>query len=102
MSNIAKILKWEELQDIDDPTYSFYIDCFDRSHHQIYHLHLMGLRVEKQKYKKDSDKAFKNIKETIFERLQNQNNKFNLSIIENKSNDEFITITMILMRLYKT
>ena len=80
---------------------SFYMDCFDRIHHQIYHLHKLGLRIEEisddtqhDNVDEESavvDKAFKRIKELIFkkrerfgsnriQRLQNKHSKFNLSV----------------------
>ena len=36
----------ENKDDSDDTAYTFYEDCFDRLHHHIYHLHIMGLRIE--------------------------------------------------------
>lgn len=81
---------------------SYHTDCYDRLHHQIFHLEGIGMRVnqsteEKEEYhdndednEKGIDFTFKRMKERIFfqrtkflsarnfQRLENENNKFNV------------------------
>ena len=102
----------------DDSIYPFYIDCFDRLHHHIFHLDKIGMRVsisnddqgdvdedikKEQKESEDeiaTDAAFKKMKEMIFtqrdqfrsnrsiKRYESNNNKFNL-VINNNDNNEY-------------
>ena len=112
-------LRMYKTDDIHDSVYTHYIECFDRLHHQIFHLYSLGLRVETKfniagdtNDDQDSntnlmiDNAFENMKQNIFkkrdefqasqfERLQNQTkNKFNLSI-DNKSSNNKSGITFL-------
>lgn len=70
-----------------DTSFSFYTDCFDRFHHQIFHLEQMGLIQDTKDILIDD--AFKLMKNRIFQkrkdcgldsfdRFQSTNNKFNV------------------------
>ena len=92
--------------DTDDFTYSFYVDCFDRIHHQIFHLEALGLRVENEGKKKDddgkmNDDRFENMTKKIFskrqefgsdrfERLQKQGNKFMICKVDESTKNSGI------------
>ena len=80
-------------QDNDDIEYTYFVDCFDRMHHHLFHLETMGLRIPTtskiKEEMKDGDQVFNEMKKTIFLRrnkfLSNrdiprlQNTKFNLN-----------------------
>ena len=105
---IARHYRSDNKDDIDS-IYLYYVDCFNRFHHQMFHLESIGFRVsmneQKEKEEKASnvgdniDDAFKKMKEIIFarrskflsnrniERFENRNNKFNVVINDNDNND---------------
>ena len=89
---------------------AFYLDCFDRLHHHLFHLEIIGMRVIQKNHgiisygemdecynsrEYEIDHEFKRIKETIFskrnkflshrniQRYQSQN-KYNIVTIDNK------------------
>ena len=89
----------------EDILCTFYEDCFDRIHHHINHLHRIGMRIENRETTETIDdtmsdgidEAFKAMRKIIFdrrrefgsnryERLQCNQNKFNV-VIMNKSSE---------------
>ena len=96
---IGRHYRYSQRDTHSDPKYSYYIDCFDRIHHQIFHLYQLGLRVNiESKHDDDDDEIndemidlkFKKMKQTIitkrkkfgldkFDRFKTEkNNKFNI------------------------
>lgn len=86
--------------DINDESYTFYIDCFDQLHHQIWHIHDIGLRVERKhrdQYSHDIDEdfvdhEFRSMKQIIFQKRE----KFgvrNIERLNNETNTKFIVNT---------
>ena len=95
-----------------DLNYSFYMDCFDRVHHQIHHITRLGLRLQIEQAKQEINKInitnandtdimindnVNEMKKIILQRSNKyglgkfkrfQNNKFNLTISESKISSE--------------
>ena len=53
----------------EEGKFLFYSDCFDRSHHQIYHLHAMGLKLKRNEIEIKEDEHKKGKKVECFDSM---------------------------------
>ena len=83
----------KHVQDEDnDLVYSFYMDCFDRIHHQIHHIPRLGLRLKTQRDKQDIRKIFNDQDVNISEMraiILKRSNEYRLNRFKRYQNTKF-------------